>query len=148
MLDYGRRSIAVWWTARHGKSCGNGWSCWRTAWRRHRGIAFQPVRLRMPGWKPIPGAGQDVLCDTVCLRPGPPPRRALRDLYNQGVQRRIVLCTTRSTGAGQGADDAVQALREIDVPEMMASIITRRQANPGSITWRCRGQLWDRRGTR
>jgi len=90
MLDYGRRSIAS-LVDRAARQELREWlelleDCLAAAsWD-----SLPACQTAMTGWKPIPRCRQDVLCDTVCLRPGPPPRRALPGSLQPGRQRRIV----------------------------------------------------------
>ena len=77
------------------------------------------------------------------LRPAPAPRRAVHDLYNQGVNAEAFLYDPSYPPAPKALMMLYKRLREIDVPEMMASIIAETQGKPWGYYRDMTRQLWD-----
>ncbi|HZQ43111.1 MAG TPA: hypothetical protein VFA99_07655 [Acidobacteriaceae bacterium] len=77
------------------------------------------------------------------------PRRDQRfkDSYNMGVNAEAMLFDPNIAAQPKTLMLYFKRMREIDVPEMMSSILVETKDKPCNITWTCRGSFGTRPGT-
>ncbi len=136
MLDYGRRAISALVSAEQRAAAAPGLALLRNALASAGGV---------DGTQPIQGTLPAPLYSEKPFAFDPNPRRDERfpDPYNMGVNAEVFLYDPAQPADAKVLMMFYKRLREIDVPEMMASILAETPDKPWAYYRDMTRQLWD-----